>query len=194
MQTYYNDETHEYFVDGEKKSSVTDIASPISATRLNAIQQNILEKAKQRGTICHQLFEQYLIMGEVDLEEVDGEYIPYIQQFALWAKTYRPKPIYTEKQLFGIEFCGTCDLICEIDHKVLLVDYKTTAVADKKSLSVQLEGYYRLCQLNNIHIDECWYLHIKKDGYVFKPIKLNARWFDILLEHDKFMKEKYDGK
>lgn len=194
METYYDEEKHEYYVDGQPKSSVTDICSPISAQRLNALNESLLNKAKQRGSRCHELFEEYLLMGELDIDEIESEYIPYVQQFVLWAKTYRPKVIFTEKKLFDYDFCGTCDLICEIDGKRLLVDYKCTATADKKSLSVQLEGYYRLCQKHGIDIDECWYLHIKKDGYVFKPIKRNARWFDILLEHDKFMKEKYNGE
>lgn len=191
MKTYYDEEKHEYYVDGVKKPSVTDICSPISAQRLNALQQSVVDRAKQRGSECHKLFEEYILLGEIDIESVETEYLPYIQQFALWVKTYKPKPIYTEKQLFGSDFCGTCDLICEIDDKILLVDYKVTATADKKSLSVQLEGYYRLCEKYGITIDECWYLHIKKDGYVFKPIVRNKRWFDILLEHNKFMREKY---
>lgn len=193
MHTYYDEETHKYYVNNEEKPSVTEIASPISFERLNALQQILVERARERGSRCHELFEEYLITGELDIDEIETEYIPYVQQFILWAKTYRPKVIYTEKKLFGNDFCGTCDLICVIDGKCILVDYKVTSVADKKSLSVQLEGYYRLCKSYGIDIDECYYLHIKKDSYVFKPIKRNEEWFDILLRHNKLMKEKYDG-
>ncbi len=191
METFYNEETHEYFVDGVKTPNITNIASPISFERLDALQKSLLDRARARGSRCHELFEEYLLCGELDIETIETEYIPYVQQFILWVKTYRPKVIFTEKKLFSKEFCGTCDLICEIDDKTFLVDYKVTSVADKKSLSVQLEGYYRLCKLYKINIDECYYLHIKKDGYVFKPIIRNERWFDILLEHNKFMEEKY---
>ena len=194
MQTFYDEEKHEYYVDGQRKPSVTEICSPISAERLNALQLSLLERAKQRGHRCHELFEEYLLLGDIDTNTIEEEYFEYVQQFVLWARTYRPKVIYTEKQMFSDEFCGTCDLICEIDGKVFLIDYKVTAVADKKSLSVQLEGYARLCERYGIHIDEFYYLHIKKDGYVFKPIKRNSEWFDILLEHNKYMRGKYDGK
>lgn len=193
MQTYYDEENHKYYVDGIEKPSVTDIASPISFERLNALQQSLVERAKARGSRCHELFEEYWLMGELDINEIETEYIPYVQQFILWAKTYRPKVIFTEKKMFSYEFCGTADLICVIDRKTILIDYKCTSAIDKKSLSVQLEGYYRLCNLYRIDIDECYYLHVKKDGYVFKPIKRNSRWFDILLEHNKLMKEKYNG-
>jgi hypothetical protein len=191
---YYDEENHKYYVNGEEKPSVTEIAKPISFERLTALQQSILERARLRGSRCHELFEEYLLIGELDFNEIESDYIPYVEQFILWVRTYRPKVIFTEKKLFSNEFCGTCDLICEIDGKRIIVDYKCTSAADKKSLSVQLEGYFRLCEYWGIEIDDCYYLHIKKDGFVFKPIKRNEKWFDILLEHYYFMKEKYDGK
>ena len=192
METFYDEETHTYYVDNQEKPSVTEICEPISFKRLNALDANLLQRAKNRGSRCHELFEEYALFGDLDPNEIEFEYLPYVQQFVLWFKTERPKVIFTEKQMFGKEFCGTCDLICEIDGKTCLVDYKCTANADKKSLSVQLEGYYRLCKSYGIKIDECYYLHIKKDSYVFKPIKRNPEWFDLLLKHNKLMKEKYD--
>lgn len=191
---YYDEENHKYYVDGVEKPSVTEIAKPISAERLNALQMSILERARARGSRCHELAEEYLLLGELNPEEIEAEVFPYIQQFVLWAKTYRPKVLYTEKRLFGNDFCGTLDLLCEIDGKVMNVDYKFTSAIDKKSLSVQLEGYDRLCKENGIHIDESWFLHIKKDGYVFKPITKDGEWFDILLSHNKKMRGKYNGK
>lgn len=193
LNTYYDEENHKYYVDDIEKPSITDIASPISFQRLNALQQSLVEKAKTRGRRCHELFEEYLLIGELDIDTIESEYIPYVQQFILWVKAYRPKILFTEKKMFSKDFCGTCDLICIIDGKVILIDYKCTSVADKKSLSVQLEGYYRLCQKYEIKIDDTYYLHIKKDSYVFKPIKRDAEWFDNLLWHNKKMKEKYNG-
>ena len=194
MANYYDEENHKYYVDGVEKPSVTEIAKPISAERLNALQMSILERARARGSRCHELAEEYLLCGELNAEEIEAEVFPYIQQFVLWVKTYRPKVLFTEKILFGKDFCGTLDLLCEIDGKVINVDYKFTSAIDKKSLSVQLEGYDRLAKENGIRLDESWFLHIKKDGYVFKPIKKDGEWFDILLAHNKKMRGKYDGK
>jgi hypothetical protein len=59
---------------------------------------------------------------------------------------------------------------------------------------VQLEGYSRLAKENGIHIDEGWFLHIKKDGFVFKPIIKDSGWFEVLLAHNKKMRGKYNGK
>lgn len=192
-ENYYDEEKHRYYVDGVEKPSVTEIAKPISAERLNAIQMVMVERARERGRRCHELFEQYLLLGEIDPEEIETEYFPYVQQFVLWSKAYRPKVLFTEKKLYGDEFCGTADLICVIDGKLIVVDYKVTSAIDKKSLSVQLEGYYRLCNKLGLEIDECYFLHIKKGSYVFKPIKRDAEWFDVLLYHNKKMRGKYDG-
>lgn len=193
-ETYYDAENHKYYVDGVEKPSVTEIAKPISAERLNALQMSLLEKARARGSRCHELAEEYLLLGELDIDEIETEYLPYIKQFVLWAKSYRPKVLFTERILFGKDFCGTLDLLCEIDGKVINVDYKFTSAIDKKSLSVQLEGYDRLAKEHGIRIDESWFLHIKKDGFVFKPIEKDAEWFDILFAHNKKMRGKYNGK
>ena len=192
--TRYDEENHKYYVNDEEKPSVTEIAKPISSERLNALQMSLVERARARGHRCHELAEEYLLLGDLDATEIESEYFAHIQQFVLWVKTYRPKVIFTERQLFGDDFCGTVDLICEIDGKTLIVDYKFTSAIDKKSLSVQLEGYYRLAKKYGIHIDECWYLHIKKDGFVFKPINRDSEWFDLLLAHNKKMRGKYNGK
>ena len=81
MQTSYNEEEHKYYVDGKEVPTITEIASPISAERLNALQQSLLDRARARGTRCHELFEEYLLIGELDIEEIETEYIPYVQQF-----------------------------------------------------------------------------------------------------------------
>ena len=194
MANFYDEENHKYYRNDIEVPSVTEICNPISFERLDALQKSMLERARQRGSRCHELAEEYLLVGEPDIDEIETEYIPYLQQFILWVKTYKPKVIYTEKKLFGEQFAGTLDLICEIDGKIINVDYKFTSAVDKKSLSVQLEGYDRLCKENNIALDECWFLHIKKDGYVFKPITKDKEWFDILLKHNQKMREKYKGK
>lgn len=190
---YFNEETHEYFIDNVKYPSVTDIAKPISFERLNALQQNLLERARLRGEKVHEYCEEYLLCGEVDESTIESEYLPYLASFIEWARTYRPKVIYTEKRLFcrDLGYCGTFDLLCEIDGKIVLVDYKATSNIDKKSLSVQLAGYRHLI-LNclGISIDEFMVLHLKKNGYVFKAIEPNFVWFDLLKEHAKFMEKK----
>lgn len=190
----FDENEHKYFVNGVETPSVTDICNPISFERFKEIPNHILEQARQRGTEVHEMCEEYLITGEIDWEEISPQYTNYINQFVTWYRTYKPKILYVEFQMFSEEFCGTCDLICELDGKTLLVDFKSSSRVDKKSLSVQLAGYHKLCAKYNIEIDETWYLHLtnkdKNDGYVFKQIDRDEEWFEILLKHNKKMKEK----
>lgn len=190
MENYYDEQTHSYYVNGELKPSVTDICEPISFRVLNALDKVLLDRARARGSRCHELFEEYLLTDEMTLDSSDNEYIPYLNSFIEWEKTYKPKVLFTEKQLWGEDYCGTTDLVCVIDGKTLNIDYKVKSSIDKKYLSVQMEGYYRKL-VQELPIDESWYLQIKKNGYVFKKVNRDSEWFDLLLAHNKKMKEKY---
>ena len=193
-ELYFDPDTHTYYWDGKIVPSVTEIAKPISSGRLNELPKWIVENARQRGSAVHEYAEEYLLCGELDFDSIEAEYLPYVENFVNWARTYKPKVLYTEYKMGCEEFAGTLDLICEIDGQIILVDYKTTSAIDKKSLSVQLEGYNRLANLYGIEIDRFMYLHLKKDGWVFKDIVLDPTWFNLLLLHNKKMKEKYNGK
>lgn len=191
---YFEPDTHTYYWNGKAVPSVTEIAKPISGARLNELPKWIVENARQRGSAVHEYAEEYLLCGELDFDRIETECLPYVENFVNWARTYKPKVLYTEYKMGCEEFAGTLDLICEIDGQIILVDYKTTSAIDKKSLSVQLEGYNRLANLYGIKIDRFMYLHLKKDGWVFKDIVLDPTWFNLLLLHNKKMKEKYNGK
>ena len=188
----YIEETHDYFYDGIKVPSVTEIAKPISFERLNELPNGVVEQARQRGTAVHAYAEEYLLCGELDWDRIEPQYLPYVENFVNWARTYKPKVLYTEYRMGCEEFAGTTDLICEIDGYITIVDYKTSSAVDKKSLSVQLEGYDRLAKKYGIFAKKFMYLHLKKDGYVFKEVKTDPAWFDILLLHNKKMKEKVE--
>lgn len=190
---FFNEETHEYFIDGVKYPSVTDIAKPISFERLDALQKSMLERARMRGTIVHELCEEYLLCGEIDESAIDSEILPYMASFVEWARTYKPKVIFTEKRLFSANmgYCGCLDLLCKIDGKIVLIDYKATSAIDKKSLSVQLAGYEQLLyHCLGIKVDEFMVLHLKKNAYTYKAIKPNFEWFSLLKVHNMYMNTK----
>lgn len=188
MSNLFSEELHKYYVDGEEVPSVTEIAKPISFEQMSKLDNNILERARNRGSIVHEYCEQYLLCGEIDFAEVGSEYIDYVEQFVNWYITYKPKVLFTEYQMYSSEFAGTTDLICEIDGKRIIVDYKTTSSIDTKSLSVQLEGYRRLAEMQGIHIDATYSLQLKKDSWTFKERDCDSEWFDLLLKHNKKMK------
>ena len=94
----------------------------------------IVKKAAEEGTLVHELVESYLNGEELHFLNKYGspQYNPDVWQmflhFVEFWEIYKPKLIETEVHLFSDELkvAGTCDLICEIDDKLWLIDLKTS--------------------------------------------------------------------
>jgi hypothetical protein len=91
----------------------------------------IVKKAGADGTQVHEMIEDYLNGKELNfLEHGTPMYHPDIWQgflrFVDWWETYNPTLLETEVHLFSdkIKVAGTCDLVCEIDGEVWIIDFK----------------------------------------------------------------------
>jgi len=91
----------------------------------------IVKKAGEDGTQVHEMIEDYLNGKELNfLEHGIPMYDPNIWQgflrFVEWWETYKPTLLETEVHLFSdkIKVAGTCDLVCEIDGEVWVIDFK----------------------------------------------------------------------
>jgi hypothetical protein len=94
----------------------------------------IVKKAGEEGTQVHEMIEEYLEGKEMNFLNQFGspQYNPDVWQMFLrfvdfW-ETYNPKLIEAEVHLFSDELkvAGTCDMLCEIDGKLWLIDFKTS--------------------------------------------------------------------
>ena len=94
----------------------------------------IVRKAAEDGTKVHEMAESYLNGEEVSFLNQYGtpQYDPDIWlmflRFVEFWETYNPKLIETEVHLFSDELkvAGTCDLVCEIEDKIWLLELKTS--------------------------------------------------------------------
>ncbi len=93
----------------------------------------IVKKAGEDGTLVHEMIEDYLNGKELNfLENGIPLYDPNIWQMFLrfvdWWETHKPTLLETEVHLFSdkIKVAGTCDLVCEIDGEVWIIDFKTS--------------------------------------------------------------------
>jgi ATP-dependent exoDNAse (exonuclease V) beta subunit len=93
----------------------------------------IVKKAGEDGTQVHEMIEDYLNGKELNfLENGIPLYDPNIWQMFLkfvdWWETHKPILLETEVHLFSdkIKVAGTCDLVCEIDGEVWIIDFKTS--------------------------------------------------------------------
>lgn len=197
-KVFFNEEKHTYEIAGVEYPSVTEICEPISFVKLDALSKQVLSNAARRGSEVHALLSEFVMSEDVKgvLENATSETFPYFSGFVEWWHTYKPITLFSEFAMGSatLGYCGTCDFICRIDGKVVLVDFKTTSSIDKKYLAVQLAGYKNLCSACGINIDKTFVLHLKKDGsYTYKEIEPDYEWFGILYEHNKKMRSK-NGK
>ena len=94
----------------------------------------IVKKAGEEGTQVHEMIEQYLNGEELNFLSEFGnpQYHPDVWQmflrFVEWWEEYKPTLIETEVHLFSDELkvAGTCDMVCEIDGEIWIVDFKTS--------------------------------------------------------------------
>ncbi len=96
--------------------------------------EHIVRKAGEDGTEVHSLIERYLL-GET-LEFLDSKGLPKINpdiwqmflRFVEFWEIYNPTLIETEVHLFSDEYrvAGTCDLVCEINGEIWIIDFKTS--------------------------------------------------------------------
>tara|TARA_R110001592_G_scaffold294956_1_gene564821 strand:- start:69 stop:833 length:765 start_codon:yes stop_codon:yes gene_type:complete len=94
----------------------------------------IVKKAGEEGTQVHEMIENYLEGKELNFLNSIGhpQYDPKIWQMFLkfieWWEEYNPTLIETEIHLFSdkLKVAGTCDLVCEIDGELWIIDFKTS--------------------------------------------------------------------
>jgi len=93
----------------------------------------IVRKAGEEGTQVHEMCEDYLNGKELNfLQNGIPMYDTLVWQMFLrfvdWWETYNPTLIETEVHLFSdeIKVAGTCDMVCEIDGELWIIDFKTS--------------------------------------------------------------------
>lgn len=94
-------------------------------------------------------------------------YAGYFAGFREWWDSRKPEVLATETKVYHkiLRYAGTVDLLCIIDGRVTLVDYKTSAQVNSKLCAVQLEAYDRAWESHDIKVDDRLILHLSKKGY-----------------------------
>jgi hypothetical protein len=95
---------------------------------------HIVKRASEEGTQVHRMIEDYLNGKELSfLDDFDNpQYNPDVWQmfikFVDWWETYNPTLIEPEVHLFSDKYkvAGTCDLVCEINGELWIIDFKTS--------------------------------------------------------------------
>lgn len=175
----FNEKEHKYYYGGKELPSVSKIMESISCHFYSNIPQVALDIACERGSAIHKAIYDKELFDDYELED---KYKPYFDSYLKFKEDYKPEILHQEKMLTNGEFAGTIDYICKIDNELYLIDFKTSKELHKNLISVQLEGYRKLCEYNNIKIDKYYALHLKKEGYEIVEIKPNKKMFKMCFD------------
>lgn len=183
----YIDEIHQYLVDGKCVPSITQILKIKFGKKYQNVNQQVLEKASNKGTEVHETIEKLCKTGEVeDLKEV--------RNFIFLQKHYKFEVLENEVPVILFEdnkpiAGGRLDLVLKIDNQVGGADIKRTSVLDKEYLAYQL-NLYRIAYKQSYGIE--WEflkgIHLRDDKRKFVDLPINEKKAYELLE--VFKKEK----
>jgi len=141
MITEYNDEKHEYRIDGQIVGNVTSI---LQAAGLYD-DSFFTEESRNRGKYVHKACLYYL-QGDLDESTILDEYRGYIEAFKRFMQEADCKPHIDrcEIPLFNevLRYGGTPDMPCFLNHADSLVDLKSGA--ETPATGIQLSGYMTL--------------------------------------------------
>ena len=128
----FREDTHEYFLDGKKLISVTQLMQKHGlAPNYDAVPSEVLRAKAERGTLIHKEIEDFIKNGEIGFTTELGEFIKYITENDL-------TPYLSEEIVHNDIVAGTVDLFFD-DYTI--ADIKTTATLHKEAISWQLSIY-----------------------------------------------------
>ena len=166
-QLTFFDEKHEYWYDGERIPSVSEVLRFASRETYSTVNQVILDEAKDRGTRVHKACEDIDKTGTVD---VDADIAGYVKAYVKFVKDHKPKWELIEKAMMhpSKEYAGTLDRYGTIDGtRYCILDIKTTSKINKQLVAPQLHAYRKIL-LDNDPVrasgTALLSLQLKKDG------------------------------
>jgi len=164
-QLEFNEEKHEYSIDGVKIPGVTEILSPITASGYSKINPAVLEHAAMKGTLVHEWCEMY-DYGCAD-ESMPTELIGYCQAYAEFCEVYKPEWIGIEEMVYEPEawYAGRIDRFGILNGvEKALIDIKTIQSPSTKnhiSVCCQTAAYARALGEESAHR---YALYLRSDG------------------------------
>lgn len=130
----YNEEKHEYTLDGKIVPSVTQLAKKFSGLDTTWLEQH--PEYAERGTEMHNELADYYVNGTEPMSE---------KAIAIAAKIERDNRQQNEVLVYNktLEYAGTADMIVADGKKIIaIIDFKSS-----DNTSVRNRNYYT-CQLN----------------------------------------------
>lgn len=191
----FDKETHTYWLDGIKIPSVTSLISCEYPSTYAYVDENVLERARERGTELHRIIELYERLD--GYKDTESEMYPRLEEYIRMKELFgftvdEPEVmVYYEDGLY--KYAGTIDTIGTLQNMVMLSDTKSynKSISMKKDsedyikLVLQLTGYALAYeQMTGREVKLLRLLHLPKSKGKFLPIERNDTLFlEKLKEH-----------
>lgn len=175
--TFYDDK-HEYWYNGERISSVSEILRFASTELYKTVNQAVLDDAKDRGTRVHKACEALDKEGTVD---ADSDIAGYVKAYVKFVREHKPKWELIEKPMMhpSREYAGTLDRYGTIDNcRFCVLDIKTTSRINRQTVSPQLYAYRKILTDGDA---------VKASGIALLSLQLKKDGTYTLSQHDDGM-------
>lgn len=166
----FNEERHEYRLDGEVIPSVTQVLGKLHD--FGMVPADVLEAACQRGTIVHKLCE-FHDQRDLDPESI-GDYWRYLDAWIAFCADYKAEWTHIEHKGHSARygFAGTMDRFGRVKGIPHVVDIKTSA-QPHRVWGMQTAAYRQILveqQVPNAVLARRATVQLRPDGkYTFLP-------------------------
>lgn len=179
----FNEEKHEYRVNGVIVPSVTQVLSSVGLPDLSRVPADLLEWKAGLGTAVHKATELD-DLGTLDEEDLDPAIRPYLEAYRNFKEESQFYPLVGEGLLHHKQYgyAGTFDRICGVGKDLVLIDFKT-GITDPKVVGPQTAAYVEAWHMqdNPGYVKNRYALKLNKDA-TYKLIPLtNKMDFQIFL-------------
>lgn len=128
--------------------------------------QKVQKEALDIGNQVHQAIHYFLTHNCQEPKIEDNQVLNAFVAFLEWKDKNNLIPIVCEKIVYGKDYAGTTDLVCMLNNKITLIDFKSSkAVYDENWF--QIAAYSNAWDLdNNPQIEQAGILRLdKKTGF-----------------------------
>ena len=165
----YNEDTHQYFLNGSPVMSVTT-AMKLVNDKYQFVPKSTLLNAQMRGNRVHheiQMFENYRVEPNPPSKELCN--------YKLLKKLFKFEVIENEQPVIirygDFILAGRFDLLLQIDNLKMMVDIKTTSTYHKFDIALQTAlyqlGYNQCYGEEKGVVGACGGIHLNGDKYKF---------------------------
>lgn len=102
----------------------------------------------------------------------------YVESWMEWKESHSSTLNYleTEKRFYchDLKITGAVDAVVEIGDLLVIVDYKTSATANKKIWALQASFYHYLVNKEMQTDPYVWFVHLKKDGKKARNVEIHC--------------------